>query len=129
MAESDKIVTQLEFEGLLSNAQLPSDLPKSVTMIQCIGPAEKFCSRLCCTTALKNALKLKELDPTTDITILYRDIRTYGFKEQLYTKAREAGIRFIQFEFDNKPDVKIIPLKIEKPDGSRYYPSARYPRP
>jgi heterodisulfide reductase subunit A len=115
--ESDKIVTQLEFEGLLSNAQLPSDLPKSVTMIQCIGPAEKFCSRLCCTTALKNALKLKELDPTTDITILYRDIRTYGFKEQLYTKAREAGIRFIQFEFDNKPDVNIIPLKIEKPDS------------
>jgi heterodisulfide reductase subunit A-like polyferredoxin len=76
-------------------------------MIQCVGPAEKYCSRLCCTTALKNALKLKELNPSADITILYRDIRTYGFKEQLYTQAREAGVRFIQFEFDRKPLVTI----------------------
>ena len=76
-------------------------------MIQCVGPAEKFCSRLCCTTALKNALKIKELNPAVDITIIYRDIRTYGFKERLYTEARRAGVRFIHFDFDRKPEVGI----------------------
>jgi heterodisulfide reductase subunit A-like polyferredoxin len=76
-------------------------------MIQCVGPAEKFCARLCCSTALKNALKLKELNPEAQITILYRDIRTYGFKERLYTEARRAGVRFIRFEFDRKPTVEI----------------------
>jgi heterodisulfide reductase subunit A-like polyferredoxin len=77
-------------------------------MIQCVGPAEKYCSRLCCTTALKNALKLKERNPSAQVTILYRDIRTYGFKERLYTEARRAGVRFINFEFDRKPEVKLI---------------------
>jgi heterodisulfide reductase subunit A-like polyferredoxin len=72
-------------------------------MIQCVGPGEQFCSRICCSTALKNALKLKELSPETDITILYRDIRTYGFKERIYTQARAQGVRFIHFDFDDKP--------------------------
>jgi heterodisulfide reductase subunit A-like polyferredoxin len=75
-------------------------------MIQCIGPAEKFCSRLCCTTALKNALKLKEINPDAEISIIYRDIRTYGFKEKLYTQARKAGVRFIHYEFERKPEVQ-----------------------
>jgi heterodisulfide reductase subunit A-like polyferredoxin len=105
--KSDRIVTQLEFEQILSESSSLSRLPQSVVMIQCVGPAERFCSRLCCTTALKNALKLKELNPSANITILYRDIRTYGFKERLYTKARAEGIQFIQFEFDDKPDVVI----------------------
>ena len=86
---------------------IPPPLPERVTMIQCVGPSEKYCSRICCTTAIKNALKLKELKPDAEITILYRDIRTYGFKERIYTEAREAGIRFIHFEFDQKPEVRI----------------------
>ena len=76
-------------------------------MIQCVGPGEKFCSRLCCSTALKNALKVKELNPQAEVTILYRDIRTYGFKERLYTAARRAGVRFIRFDFEHKPAVEI----------------------
>jgi heterodisulfide reductase subunit A-like polyferredoxin len=103
---SGKVVTQLEFEDLLAK-NLNTPLPDSVVMIQCVGPAEEFCSRLCCTTALKNALKLKELNPQADITILFRDIRTYGFKERIYTEARRKGIQFIQFEFDHKPIVQI----------------------
>jgi heterodisulfide reductase subunit A len=79
--------------------------PKSVVMIQCVGPAEHFCSRICCSTALKNALKLKELEPEAEVTVVYRDIRTYGFKERLYTEARRAGIQFIHYDFDRKPEV------------------------
>jgi heterodisulfide reductase subunit A-like polyferredoxin len=105
--QSKKIVTQLEFEQILARAGKASDLPKSVVMIQCVGPAEEFCARLCCTTALKNALKLKELNPQADVTILFRDIRTYGFKERVYTEARRIGVRFVQFEFDQKPTIEI----------------------
>jgi heterodisulfide reductase subunit A-like polyferredoxin len=119
--QDPRIITQLEFEKLLADnfgsmEYLPSNasngsqsrtLPSSVVMIQCVGPAEKYCSRICCTTALKNALKMKEQNPEAEITIIYRDIRTYGFKERLYTKVRDAGVRFIHYDFDQKPQVEI----------------------
>jgi heterodisulfide reductase subunit A-like polyferredoxin len=82
-----------------------SPLPDSVAMILCVGPAEEYCSRICCTTALKNALMLKLLNPAGRVTIIFRDIRTYGFKERLYNKAREAGVLFVHYDFDRKPDV------------------------
>ena len=101
--DDPRIVTQQEFEAALVNG---SDLPNSVVMIQCAGkPSEKFCSRICCTQALKNALKLKELNPQAQITIIYRDIRTYGFYERLYTQAREKGVLFVHYDFDRKPQV------------------------
>jgi heterodisulfide reductase subunit A-like polyferredoxin len=108
-----RILTQLEFEQRL--ADNGGKTPEKVVMIQCIGPAEKSCSRICCTNALKNALKLKELNPSADVTILYRDIRTYGFKERLYTQARQAGVRFIHFEFEHKPKVKVSPQDSAQP--------------
>jgi heterodisulfide reductase subunit A len=80
-------------------------------MIQCVGSRNDerpYCSRICCSQALKNALKLKEINPDTEVYILYRDIRTYGFREDiLYKKAREKGILFIRFEKDDEPKVKI----------------------
>jgi heterodisulfide reductase subunit A-like polyferredoxin len=101
-----RILTQMDFESLLvDNEERGGTLPDSVVMIQCIGPAEKYCSRICCTNALKNALKLKEINPNADVTILYRDIRTYGFKERYYTQARAAGVKFVHYEFDKKPEV------------------------
>ncbi len=100
-----RVLTQLDFEEHLSAGA--AGLPESVVMIQCVGPAEKFCSRICCSTALKNALKLKELNPDADVTIIYRDIRTFGFKERLYTEARRSGVRFVHFDFDEKPQVSI----------------------
>ncbi len=114
-----RIVTQLEFEERIANYELgiaknqlvdrnsQFAIPNSVVMIQCVGPGEKYCSRLCCTTALKNALKLKELNPSARVTILFRDIRTYGFKERLYTEARRAGVIFVRYDFDRKPEVEI----------------------
>jgi heterodisulfide reductase subunit A-like polyferredoxin len=115
-----RILTQLEFEEQLANSLPSVDHDPHIVMIQCVGPAERYCSRLCCTTALKNALKVKELYPNASVTILYRDIRTYGFKERLYTLARQAGVNFIHFDFDHKPDVQIN-------DGNRVVVSVHEP--
>jgi heterodisulfide reductase subunit A-like polyferredoxin len=82
-------------------------LPESVAMILCVGPAEKFCSRTCCTTAIKNAIALKEQKPDARVTILYKDVRTFGFKERLYTEARRLGVTFRRYEMSRKPDVSL----------------------
>lgn len=98
-----RVVTQQQFEQQLANG---SDVPQSVVMLQCVGPAERYCGRLCCTTALKNALRLKAANPLATITVLYKDIRTYGFKERVYTEARRQGIRFIRYEDEHPPTVE-----------------------
>ena len=115
------VVTGLEFEALLASAQgsqaqeprteqiraaLGKALPDRMTMLLCVGPAEEYCGRICCATALKNALALKELNPAAEITVLYRDLRTYGFKERLYTTARAAGVRFIRYDGEDPPQVQ-----------------------
>ncbi len=97
-----RILTQQEFEARLAAG---NDLPRSVVMIQCVGPAERFCSRICCTVALKNALALKQRRPDAQVMILHRDIRTYGFKERLYTEARAAGVIFIRYDDAHRPQV------------------------
>jgi heterodisulfide reductase subunit A-like polyferredoxin len=101
-----RILTQLEFEALLAGPESRARDLRSIAMILCVGPAERYCSRLCCTTALKNALKLKELNPGAEVTLLYRDLRTYGMKERLYSEARRAGVRFIHYEAERKPQVE-----------------------
>ncbi len=107
---SPRIVTQQQFEALLAAGK---DLPRSVAMIQCVGPAEQYCARICCTTALKNALVLKRLDPAARITVIYRDMRVYGFKERLYTEAREAGVIFMRYEAERKPTVSVDGNSVE----------------
>jgi heterodisulfide reductase subunit A-like polyferredoxin len=112
--DDPRIVTQQEFEAMLgesigaggrSNTQYP--IPNTIVMIQCAGkPSERFCSRICCTQALKNALKLKELNPDAQVTVLFRDIRTYGFGERLYTEARKKGVLFVHYDFERKPLVR-----------------------
>ncbi len=101
-----RIITQQEFEALLTKPKSETQYLKSVVMIQCVGPAERFCSRICCTVALKNALALKNLNPEAQIIVLYRDIRTYGFKERLYTTARERGVLFVRTG-DRRPEVSV----------------------
>jgi heterodisulfide reductase subunit A len=103
----ERIVTQFEFEKLLIEEKFKG---KNVVMIQCVGSrGEKvpYCSRICCTTAIKNALKVKEKDPDARVYILYRDIRTYGFREDYYRKAAEMGIVFVRYDVDFKPKVKV----------------------
>ena len=81
---------------------------KTIVMIQCVGSREDghpYCSRVCCADAIKNALKIKALSPRTHVYVLYRDVRTYGFKESYYTKARQQGVAFVRYEEDRKPEV------------------------
>jgi heterodisulfide reductase subunit A-like polyferredoxin len=99
------IITQLKLEDLLENHFTQIQALNSVVMIQCIGPAEKYCSRICCLVALKNAIQLKKINPKIAITILYKDIRVYGFKERLYQEARRLGIIFLRYDNEHIPSV------------------------
>jgi heterodisulfide reductase subunit A-like polyferredoxin len=108
---SKQIVTGLEFEQLLARYEQGDTrendpaLPDSLAMILCVGPAAKYCGRICCSTALKNALVYKRIKPSARVTILFKDIRTYGFKERLYTQARESGVIFVQYNDAHPPVV------------------------
>jgi heterodisulfide reductase subunit A-like polyferredoxin len=77
-------------------------------MIQCVGSRDEqhpYCSRICCSQALKNALELKRVSPATEVAILYRDLRSYGFRERLYREARLEGILFLEFDPEAPPEV------------------------
>jgi len=107
--ENSNVLTQRELEERLAASDEGLKNIKNLVMIQCVGSRDDehpYCSRICCTEAIKNSLKLKELNPKVNIYVLYRDIRTFGFKEFYYKKAREAGVRFIRYEPDKKPQVK-----------------------
>lgn len=100
------VITQQQLEERVTEGKL-GDI-QNVVMIQCVGsrqPDRPYCSRICCTQAIKNALKLKEQNPQAKIFILYRDIRTYGYLENYYTEARQKGIIFIRYNAEQKPIV------------------------
>jgi heterodisulfide reductase subunit A-like polyferredoxin len=75
-------------------------------MVLCVGPAENYCGRICCTTALKNALALKKQNPEARITVLFRDLRAYGFKERMYTEARQLGVVFVRYDPEHAPTIE-----------------------
>ncbi len=103
-----RITTQQQFEGQLVEIENGTgSAPNNIVMIQCVGPADKYCGRICCTSALKNALTLKRLNPSAQVTVIYKDIRTYGFKERIYTQAREAGVLFVRYEDGKEAEVGI----------------------
>jgi heterodisulfide reductase subunit A len=82
--------------------------PESVVMIQCAGSRGddlNYCSKTCCTTAVENALTVKKINPDSQVIMLYRDIRTYGYAEDLYQEARQLGVLFIPYEMENKPSI------------------------
>ncbi len=104
--QDSRVTTQRELEEriVLHPDQLRN--LKNVVMVQCIGSRNDdrpYCSRICCSEAIKNALRLKSMAPEMNIYVLYRDIRTYGFKEDYYEKAREAGILFIRYDPEREP--------------------------
>jgi heterodisulfide reductase subunit A len=118
----DRVITQWQLEDLLAEGA-KSFSPKRVVMIQCVGSRDEerpYCSKVCCTEAVKNALAIKKELPQTEVYVLYRDIRTYGFREDLYHEAREAGVTFVRFADDHRPDVTAAPsgLRVEVEDAN-----------
>ncbi|MFH1243376.1 MAG: response regulator [Pseudomonadota bacterium] len=108
--QSEGIVTQHELEKRLAEGGIDPSKLKSVVMIQCVDSREEprnYCSRICCTSALKNALFLKEQNPEIEAYIFYRDLMSYGFLETYYTKARKAGVIFVPYEVNEKPQVGV----------------------
>jgi len=106
--KNDRVLTQLELEQQLATDSLKVKDLNNIVMIQCVGSRNgerPYCSRICCSQAIKNALRIKEQFPKVNIYILYRDIRTYGFKEEFYRKARSKGIIFIRYDEGREPQV------------------------
>ena len=111
--QNENVLTQVELEDRLRTGgkwSVPANngFPKNIVMIQCVGSRDEeraYCSRVCCSEAVKNALKIKELAPETNVYILFRDVRTYGFREKYYTEARQKDIIFMRYDESRKPEV------------------------
>ena len=106
--QDPRVMTHLQFDAELRERAAAVQKAGSAVFIQCVGsrePERPYCSRVCCTHAVDDAIKLKELNPEMNVTILYRDMRTYGLREEHYTRARELGVMFIKFYPESKPKV------------------------
>ena len=108
--ESDRILTQLEFENKANEEPGFVENLKQVVMIQCVGSREAdhmYCSRVCCQEAVKNALSIKQTNPDASVFVLYRDMRTYGFEELHYQDARDQGVVFLRWDPEQRPEVTV----------------------
>jgi heterodisulfide reductase subunit A-like polyferredoxin len=103
--QTEAVMTQIELASYLE--EKGAGELNQVVMIQCIGSRNEDnpnCSRICCQSAIKNALHIKEQNPSAQVAILNRDIRTYGMLEDYYTKAREKGVLFFHFTPETPPE-------------------------
>jgi len=122
---SERVITQLELSDRLGRGNLPLPENATVVMIQCVqqrNDQRPYCSRVCCTTAVKNALLLRDRYPKARIMVLYRDMRTYGFREAAYREAREKGVLFVRYEEEEPPELKLdgdLHLRVREPSLSR----------
>jgi heterodisulfide reductase subunit A-like polyferredoxin len=113
--EHPNILTSLDLNRTIQTDPERLKRINAAVFIQCVGsrePERPYCSKVCCTQSIKNAVSLKELNPDMDIYILFRDIRTYGQREEIYREARSRGIAFIRFSVDQKPKVEITDNKL-----------------
>jgi heterodisulfide reductase subunit A len=105
-----RVVTQLELEKRLAEDVDAARALRQVVMIQCVNPPEQkihYCSRTCCTNTMKNAIQIKHINPGCQVYVLYKDLITYGFREEYYTEARERGVLFLRYEEDETPQVQV----------------------
>ena len=103
--QEERVLTQGELEELIVQEPGKVAQAKEVVMIQCVPPMAQigYCSRICCAVAVENALQIKELNPSTKVYILHKDLRTYGFLEREYEKARRKGIIFLRYDDEREP--------------------------
>ncbi|MEI6205852.1 MAG: CoB--CoM heterodisulfide reductase iron-sulfur subunit A family protein [Desulfuromonadales bacterium] len=109
--QDDKVMTSLELENRIVRLDEKVLGARSLVMIQCVGCRQtdrNYCSRVCCSQSIKNALKLKDSNPEVDIHILFRDMRTYGFKEDFYREASNRDVKFIRYEPADRPVVESV---------------------
>jgi len=106
--DGKKVITHLELEGMLAGRPVPD--AKTVVMIQCVGSRceeRTYCSRICCMTAVKNSILLKEANPDIAVTILYRDMQMYGVEnEDMFRRSKEMGVRYVTYDPDRPPKVE-----------------------
>ena len=113
--KDDRVITQKTLEKRIISNKLKINDNENVVMIQCVESRDEkhpYCSRICCSEAIKNAIKIKEKNKHINVYVLYRDIRTYGLKEDFYQKARELGVIFIRYTTDKKPSIKHVKDKL-----------------
>jgi heterodisulfide reductase subunit A len=109
--QNENVVTAVELEALIVNRDQRLSNCESLVMIQCVGcrnEERNYCSRVCCGQSIKNALELKAVNPAMDIYILYRDMRSYGFKEDFYREAAAKDIRFVRYTTGDKPELAAV---------------------
>ena len=107
--EDERVLTQLQLGAKISRRDETLINSESLVMIQCVGCRQEdrnYCARVCCSHAIKNALNLKKIHPDIDVTIIFRDMRTYGFTEDYYRQASDNDVKFIRYEPDEKPRVE-----------------------
>ena len=105
-----RVLSSLELDKKFIENDLVLKEKKSTVFIQCVGSRieeRPYCSKVCCTHSIISAMKLKELNPEMDVFILYRDMRSYGLREDLYREARSKGIHFIRYDFNKELNVNI----------------------
>ncbi len=108
--EDPRILTSLELDKKLIENDPSLEKMNAAVFIQCVGsrePDRPYCSRVCCTHSIDNALELKKRNPDMNVYVLYRDIRTYGEREYIYKEARQKGVVFIRYKLDDKPEVSL----------------------
>ena len=108
--EHEAVMTQLDLDKVIEDDPEKVKRWQKVVMIQCVGsrcPENPNCSRICCQSAVKNALRLLDANPAMQVYVLYRDMRTYGFQEDFYRKARERGVLFFRYSDKEKPAVRV----------------------
>jgi heterodisulfide reductase subunit A len=111
--DGKRVITQLELEALFRTNTFKAN---NVVMIQCVGARNeerKYCSRICCMTAIKNAIAIKEKNPKASVHVLYRDIQAYGTEnEALYQRSKQLGVRYIKYDQEKPPEVNKDGVKV-----------------
>jgi heterodisulfide reductase subunit A len=107
LLEFPLVITQQELEEKIIHHPEQIAALKHVVMIQCVRPegAPDYCSRVCCTNTIKNAIRLKLFNPACQVSVLYKNIVTYGFREEYYNEARKLGVVFIRYTDEKPPEV------------------------
>ncbi len=115
LGRDPRVVTSSELEDIITHRPERVTGLKQVVFIQCVRPpgGVEYCSRICCTNTMKNAIRVKMLNPDCQVVVLYKDIITYGFREAFYTEARQRGVIFMRYDDEHLPTIRRLAARLE----------------